>query len=132
MNEISSTILDKCRYVKREGFAGTMIWSLDMDDFTGKFCRKSRKKRLQRFPLVMAMKEEFEREESTTSSEITPSPSQTSNNNTSSNETILLNEDFKAILNQMFEEASSSANLFFQSFVYVLTLVSTLLHPLSN
>ena len=120
--------LCKCQYVKREGFAGTMIWSLDMDDFTGKFCRKSRKKRLQRFPLVMAMKEEFERDESTTLSDTTDAVSPTNNNNnTPSNETILLNDDFKAILNQMFEEASSSTPLFFGSFVHVLTIVSSLI-----
>ncbi len=101
----------KCKYVKREGFAGAMMWSLDMDDFSGKFCRKNRKKSLIRFPLINAMKKEFEKveinEEMTTILSI-----QTT---TLSNETILLNEEFQILLDQMFEEASSSSK-FFQSY----------------
>jgi hypothetical protein len=61
-----------------------MIWALDMDDFSGKFCRKNRKTPLKRFPLVNAMKEEFEKDEITTS--ITTISIQTT---TLSNETIL-------------------------------------------
>jgi hypothetical protein len=81
-----------------------MIWALDMDDFSGKFCRKNRKTPLKRFPLVNAMKEEFEKDEITTS--ITTISIQTT---TLSNETILLNEEFKILLDQMFDEASSSS-----------------------
>jgi hypothetical protein len=90
-----------------------MIWALDMDDFSGKFCRKNRKSRLRRFPLVNAMKEVFENDEITT--EMTTIPIQTT---TLSNETILLNEEFKNLLDQMFEEASSSSK-FFQTYFIV-------------
>ena len=80
-----------------------MIWALDMDDFSGKFCRKKRKGALKRFPLVMAMKEEFESEQLT--SPISTVPSTTTS---LSNETILSSDEFKAVLDQMFQEASSS------------------------
>jgi hypothetical protein len=83
-----------------------MMWSLDMDDFSGKFCRKNRKKPLRRFPLITAMKEEFERDDMTTS--ITTLPMTTT---PLSNETILLNEEFKSILDQMFNEVSSAFKL---------------------
>lgn len=80
-----------------------MIWALDMDDFSGKFCRKGRKTRLKRFPLVSAMKEEFEKAEITTITTTialgTTPPS---------NETALSNEEFKVLLDQMFEVSSAS------------------------
>jgi len=86
-----------------------MIWALDMDDFSGKFCRKNRKKKLIRFPLINAMKDEFENDEQTT--QITTLSIQTT---TLSNQTILLNEEFQTLLDQMFEEASSSSSTFIQ------------------
>ena len=98
-----SLFSSQCDYVRREGFAGMMIWALDMDDFSGKFCRKSRKQRLKRFPLVSAMKEEFEKAELTTITTTvvlaTTPPS---------NETALSNEEFKVLLDQMFEVSSAS------------------------
>ncbi len=113
----SSCSFSKCKYVKREGFGGAMIWALDMDDFSGKFCRKNRKKPLVRFPLITAMKEEFENDEMTTL--MTTVPIQTT---TLSNETILLNEEFRTLLDQMFDEASSSSILF-QSYFVLLCLL---------
>ncbi|CAF1050004.1 unnamed protein product [Adineta ricciae] len=98
------SVRNKCEYVKQEGLGGAMIWALDMDDASGKFCRKNRKKRLRRFPLINAMKEVFETNEQTTQQSTTPLPT-----STLSNETILLNEEFKNLLDQMFDEASSSS-----------------------
>ena len=100
--------------MKSEGFGGAMIWEIAMDDFSGKFCRKNRKKPLNRFPLVSAMKEEFEKEEITT--EITTLSIQTT---TLSNETILLNEELKGLLDQMFEEASSSSKYVQSYFIFI-------------
>lgn len=80
-----------------------MIWALDMDDFSGKFCQKNRKKRIKRFPLINAMKEVFEEVETTTQMATSLMES-----TTLSNETVLLNEEFQTLLDQMFEEASSS------------------------
>ncbi|CAF3879821.1 unnamed protein product [Rotaria sordida] len=122
------SVRNKCEYVKREGFAGAMIWALDMDDFSGKFCQKNRKKRLKRFPLINAMKEVFETVEITT--EMTTLPIQTT---TLTNETILLNEEFQVLLDQMFEDASSSSsaaaaqhylNFILFCFVYLLKIIS--------
>lgn len=39
----------KCAYVKQKGLAGAMIWSLDQDDFNGKFCNQGR------YPLLFAI-----------------------------------------------------------------------------
>ncbi len=106
----------KCKYVKREGFGGAMIWALDMDDFSGKFCRKNRKKSLVRFPLITAMKDEFEKDEINTL--MTTISIQTT---TLSNETILLNEEFRTLLDQMFDEASSSSSILrFSHFYFIL------------
>lgn len=90
--------------MKKEGFAGMMIWALDMDDFSGKFCRKKPKHRLKRFPLVSAMKEEFEKEELTT---ITTTMALATT--PLSNETALSNEEFKVLLDQMFEVSSAKS-----------------------
>ena len=84
-----------------------MIWAIDMDDASGKFCRKNRKKPLIRFPLINAMREEFEKEDLTTP--ITTTPIQST---TLSNETLLLNGEFQNLLDEMFDEASSSSKLF--------------------
>jgi hypothetical protein len=81
-----------------------MIWSLDMDDFSGKLCRKNRKKALKRFPLVNAMKQEFEREEEETTT-VTMLPTTTS---LISNETRLSSKELQDLLDQMFDEASAS------------------------
>ena len=83
-----------------------MIWALDMDDFSGKFCRKNRKKSLKRFPLVTAMKEELEQVETLTS--ITTTSIETT---TISNETILSQDEFKVLLDRMFDEASSASSI---------------------
>ncbi len=108
----------KCKYVKREGFGGAMLWSLDMDDFSGKFCRKNWRKSLKRFPLINAMKDEFENDEITT--QMTTLSIQTT---TLSNETILLNEEFRNLLDQMFEEASLSSKIFQSYFILLYILV---------
>ena len=103
--------------MKQAGLGGAMIWALDTDDASGKFCRKNRKKRLRRFPLINAMKEVFETNEQTTQQSTTPLPT-----STLSNETILLNEEFKNLLDQMFEEASLSSK-----FVPTYRILSSLL-----
>ena len=93
-----------------------MIWALDMDDFSGKFCRKNRKKSsLVRFPLISAMKDEFEKDEMTTT--ITTPEVQTT---TLSNETIVLNEEFRTLLDQMFDEASFGEKTFSSSTIFLL------------
>jgi GH18 family chitinase len=97
----------KCQYVKREGFGGAMVWTLDMDDFNGQFCRKNKKSSLTKFPLVSAMKEEFEIDEITTS--ISTLSMETT---TISNETVLSDEQLENDLNQMFLNASLSSKLF--------------------
>ncbi|XP_036623888.1 chitinase-3-like protein 2 [Trichosurus vulpecula] len=40
----------KAQYLKNSGLGGAMIWSIDLDDFTGEFCKKGR------FPLLQAIK----------------------------------------------------------------------------
>ena len=82
-----------------------MIWALDMDDFSGKFCRKTRRRRLKRFPLIKAMKKVFEQVDVTT--QMTTMTIQTT---TSSNETSLINDQYKLLLDLMFEEASLSSS----------------------
>jgi hypothetical protein len=89
-----------------------------MDDFSGKFCRKNRKKKLVRFPLISAMKDEFENDEQTT--QMTTLPIQTT---TLSNQTILLNEEFQTLLDQMFEEASSSSRFIQSDFILLYILI---------
>ena len=89
-----------------------MMWALDMDDFSGKFCRKNRKKPLVRFPLISAMKEEFENDEMTTI--MTTQSIQTT---TISNETAQINDEFRTLLDQMFDEASSSSKISLSYFV---------------
>lgn len=32
----------KVKYIKEKNLAGAMIWSLDMDDFTGSFCKQGK------------------------------------------------------------------------------------------
>lgn len=97
-----------------------MIWALDMDDFSGKFCRKNRKKSLARFPLISAMKDEFEKDEMTTT--ISPPEVLTT---TLSNETIVLNEEFRTLLDQMFDEASFAEKTLSSSiFVFIASWMS--------
>ncbi|KAI8793819.1 chitinase-3 protein 1 [Biomphalaria glabrata] len=35
--EDSQSLIEKAKYIKRNHFAGVMIWALDMDDFNGAF-----------------------------------------------------------------------------------------------
>jgi len=111
--------------VKREGFAGMMIWALDMDDASGKFCRKKRKKPLVRFPLISAMKDEFEKEDLTT---VSTTPIQTT---TLSNGSSLLNGEFQDLLDEMFDETSSSTKtLLVQSYFHFIFLPFVLFHQI--
>ncbi len=95
-----------------------MMWALDMDDFSGKFCRKNRKKPLVRFPLISAMKDEFEKDDMTTL--MTTQSIQTT---TLSNETVLLNDEFRTLLDQMFDEASSSSKISLSYFVLFCVMI---------
>jgi hypothetical protein len=94
------------------------MWALDMDDFSGKFCRKNRKKPLVRFPLISAMKDEFEKDDMTTL--MTTQSIQTT---TLSNETVLLNDEFRTLLDQMFDEASSSSKISLSYFVLFCVMI---------
>ena len=44
-------IRNKMKWLMGEGYAGAMVWSLDMDDFTGTFCPGKIK-----YPLIGAMR----------------------------------------------------------------------------
>lgn len=90
--------------MKRESFGGAMVWTLDMDDFNGQFCRKNKKQSLHTFPLVSAMKEEFELDDLTTITTTvttTTTPINSISNNSS-------NDDLQILLDQMFINVSSS------------------------
>lgn len=43
------SITFKAEYLKAKGFGGAMVWALDMDDFTGTFCNKTK------YPLLQAL-----------------------------------------------------------------------------
>jgi hypothetical protein len=97
-----------------------MLWTLDMDDFNGEFCRKNKRQSKTTFPLANAMKEEFLIDELTTpistlSIELTT---------TLSNETILLNEQFQNALDQMFLNASTSSE-FSPTYFFLFSLLTT-------
>ena len=40
----------KCEYVSKRKLAGAMLWSLDLDDFTGSFCKEGK------YPLLSTIK----------------------------------------------------------------------------
>ncbi len=40
----------KCEYVVKRKLAGAMLWSLDLDDFTGSFCKEGK------YPLLSTIK----------------------------------------------------------------------------
>lgn len=44
----------KAQWLKQQNFGGAMIWSLDMDDFTGSFCERGK------FPLTSKLKKAFD------------------------------------------------------------------------
>lgn len=93
-----------------------MVWTLDMDDFNGQFCRRNKKEALNRFPLVSAIKEELEEEETTTSSSTL---SMTSSLN-HSNETNRDDDQFEIPLDELFHRNSTStleSNFFFNNFI---------------
>ncbi len=48
------SIRNKMNWIKTNGFGGAMVWSVDMDDFTGTFCGSGVKN-----PLIGAMREEL-------------------------------------------------------------------------
>ena len=84
-----------------------MVWTLDMDDFKGQFCRKNKRQALHQFPLLNAMKEEFELDEMTTPSNSLGMPSTTP----LANETIPADDQLRHELDQLFLSASSSSNV---------------------
>ncbi len=48
------SIRNKMKWIKTNGFAGAMVWSVDMDDFNGTICGSGVK-----YPLIGAMREEL-------------------------------------------------------------------------
>ena len=98
-------ILFQCQYVKRENFGGAMMWTLDMDDFNGQFCRKNKKQLIHRFPLISAMKEELEIQETTTISTTLPISTATLTNQTNESD-----DQIQVLLDQLFVNASSSSS----------------------
>ena len=81
-----------------------MIWTLDMDDFHGEFCRKNKKQSKRIFPLVNAMKDEFLVDQLTTTiaSETTTT--------TLFNETLIITEYSPNDFEQLFFNSSSLAS----------------------
>lgn len=90
--------------MKREGFGGAMIWTLDMDDFHGDFCQKNKRQSKKIFPLVNAMKDEFLIDELTTLSIETTTITKVLN------ETNLYAELFPNEFDQLFFNISSSTS----------------------
>ncbi len=98
-----------------------MVWTLDMDDFNGEFCRKNKKQSIYKFPLVNAIKEEFLIDEITT----TTLSIEIKTTTILSNETISLNDQFQNELDQMFFNVSSSSSLkLFQNSFFLLNLLT--------
>lgn len=85
VRKTNTSFLFQCQYVKRQGFGGAMVWTLDMDDFNGQFCRKSKQSSVRKFPLINAIKEEFEIDETTTSMPTLPILTSTLSNEQSQN-----------------------------------------------
>lgn len=49
--------LIQVQYMKNSHLGGIVIWTLDLDDFSGYFCNQ------KKYPLVGAVKEELEKKE---------------------------------------------------------------------
>ena len=82
-----------------------MVWTLDMDDFNGEFCRKNKKELSKKFPLVSAIKEEFEIDEITTQI------------STLSIQTTTLSNQSDDLFNELFIFASSSSFILTSSYL---------------
>jgi len=92
-----------------------------MDDFNGEFCRKNKKQSIHKFPLVNAIKEEFQIDEITTS--ISIETTTTTTTTTLSNETVLISDEFQNLFDQMFFNASSSSEIC-QTYFFLFNLLT--------
>ena len=77
----------KCEYVVEQGLNGAMFWTLDMDDFSGKFCNNGS------FPVIRAVSDCFKKAmiKTTTTTTIT-----TTIPNKSSKPNVVMDENYNS------------------------------------